>query len=112
MFKGFDTMNGRRYPEIFYCVEQFQHLTYFAKKATKYDAFYFPETQVFQSELSMDEIHNMDQLQLWERTAKEILSSLSNDDDKSSTTSKHKFKYLAIHSATRYESKEFYKKRG
>ena len=67
---------------------------------------YFPETQVFQSELSMDEIHNMDQLELWERTAKEILSSLSNEDDKSSTTSKHKFKYLAIHSATRYEYKE------
>ena len=95
-------------PEIFHCVEQFENLTYFEKKATKYDAlyFYFPETQVFQSELSMDEIHNMDQLQLWERTAKEILSSLSNEDDKGSTTSKHKFKYLAIHSATRYESKE------
>ena len=58
----------------------------------------YPETYVFKSNLYTKEVYNMNQRELWEHHAKEIIASEQNDFLKRNI----KVKYLAIHSATRY----------
>ena len=57
-----------------------------------------PVTYIFKSKLSTQEVFAMNQRQLWEYHAKEIVSSESN----TSSAENQKLKYLAIHSATRF----------
>ena len=58
----------------------------------------YPETFLFKSNLSTKEVYSMNQRELWEHHAKEIISS-----EKSSPSNRNiNVKYLAIHSATRY----------
>ena len=61
----------------------------------------YPETFLFKSNLSTKEVYSMNQRELWEYHAKEIIASEKSDTPDRSIN----VKYLAIHSATRYCNK-------
>ena len=67
-------------------------------KEESFDNKFYPETYVFKSKLSTKEVYSMNQRQLWEYHAKEIISSEENKTLRTNA----KLKYLAIHSATQF----------
>ena len=70
-----------------------------SKEKSKDFYFPYPDTHVFKSRLTTSEVYKMDQRQLWEYHAKEVISSEPSGD---SQFGNQKLKYIAIHSATRY----------
>ena len=57
---------------------------------------FLPETVVFRSKLTMNQVHAMSQTELWDIHAKEVVAAAEKQQNQC-----QKVKYLAVHSATR-----------